>query len=292
MLDGPVGQLSLIGLVLDEHDMLLDYELSVLTDVPRFRKLLATRASTRLPEIRELAHTDSRRLMDVVARFVESTHHGFAPFGHRRFVALRSCADVLHPVAEALTAAPEFSWWWDTVGANQFITQTATGTRIDVENLTDDEALDWWVVPRASRTLHTTRGPVAGAGSVGAICAEDIATEDPEVAHFTPPAGDVLELSTPREWAQLVVKYPRKMRDPSNEWRCMTGCNGPWLVPDWSQVAQHCAGVHLPLATYLAAAYRPIPVDGGYTILAGWDPDATVWLDVDAARIVSSRGVT
>lgn len=43
-------------------------------------------------------------------------------------------------------------------------------------------------------------------------------------------------------------------------------------------MASEVAGVHLSLAAYLSFAYRPLPLqDGRWTLLTGWDPDATVW---------------
>jgi hypothetical protein len=77
---------------------------------------------------------------------------------------------------------------------------------------------------------------------------------------------------------------------------------GPWLVPDWSRVAQEWDAVHLTVAGYLASATRCIPVPdaadatgtagttgttgtAGSTgrveaasVIGGWGPDVTYWL--------------
>ncbi len=51
------------------------------------------------------------------------------------------------------------------------------------------------------------------------------------------------------------------------------------MLPDWSRVAADVEAVHLTMAGYLTTAGRAVSVtDGMSTALAGWAPDATVWL--------------
>jgi hypothetical protein len=57
----------------------------------------------------------------------------------------------------------------------------------------------------------------------------------------------------------------------------LTGLAGRWFVPDYSKVAQQFDAVYLTVGGYLSAAGVPLPVDGGWTVLAGWDPGETYW---------------
>ena len=53
-----------------------------------------------------------------------------------------------------------------------------------------------------------------------------------------------------------------------------------WLIPDYAAVAADWDAVHVTVAGYLTTAGIAIPADdGACTILAGWDPDATWWLN-------------
>lgn len=54
------------------------------------------------------------------------------------------------------------------------------------------------------------------------------------------------------------------------------------MIPDWPRVAGDYDGVHLSVAGYLGTAGRAIDVgDGWASVLAGWNPDETVWLHDD-----------
>ena len=58
-----------------------------------------------------------------------------------------------------------------------------------------------------------------------------------------------------------------------------TGGQGTWVIPDWVAVSQDWDGVHVSLGGYLEAAYRAANAGGGFTLLAGWNPDETLWLN-------------
>lgn len=56
------------------------------------------------------------------------------------------------------------------------------------------------------------------------------------------------------------------------------------MVPDREKVAGEWDAVHLTVLGYLNGAARPLQVDTQTaTVIAGWDPDSTIWLK-DAAR--------
>lgn len=51
------------------------------------------------------------------------------------------------------------------------------------------------------------------------------------------------------------------------------------MVPDWEQVAGQWDAVHLTTLGYLSGATRALPVDTDTaTMIAGWNPDTTIWL--------------
>lgn len=51
------------------------------------------------------------------------------------------------------------------------------------------------------------------------------------------------------------------------------------MIPDWSAVAGDYDGVHLTVLGYLATAGRALSVGTSYTLLAGFEPDVTYWLN-------------
>ena len=56
-------------------------------------------------------------------------------------------------------------------------------------------------------------------------------------------------------------------------------------MPDWPSVAGDWDAVHLTVRCYLTTAGRALDVDSERaSVLAGWDPDATFWLN-DVLRL-------
>ncbi len=65
----------------------------------------------------------------------------------------------------------------------------------------------------------------------------------------------------------------------THDWWRATGLASAWLIPDWVAVASDYDAVHLTVNGYLTTAGRALPVvDSCRTVLAGWDPDQTIWL--------------
>lgn len=289
LLDGPVGLVAMSALVLDGHPtgVAMGYDMSPLRDQIRFRAVLAERVAVRTSELVNLAHRQPHELLALLAETVGGYHHGYGPQGHTLMPALASCRDLLIPIAQALAAVPALAWWWEPSGDRQFITETAEGTNTD-RVPTYDTGTAWWVTPWAARTVQTTRGPVGLAPSVTAVCAEDTRTRTPRTAPFPTPPGKVIEIAHPRDWVALVEEQPHPWTDRHGEWAKMTGHPGPWVGPDWNQVAAHATGVHVTFAAYLATAYRPLAAAGASALLTGWDPDATVWLGQEPHAIATA----
>lgn len=133
----------------------------------------------------------------------------------------------------------------------------------------------WWSRPLE---LPSTTGEW-GTTPVGLPLVED--GSGWELALVTPArgAGRVLELDE-ASWADLCRRHPLEVTASSGaDWGRVTGRVGRWVIPDWAAVAEEWDAVHLPIAQYLALAGCTIDVGGGTaSLIAGWDPDRTVWL--------------
>ena len=76
-------------------------------------------------------------------------------------------------------------------------------------------------------------------------------------------------------------RYPLDVsKSRRHDWWRATGRAARWLIPDYAAVAADWDAVHVSVAGYLTTAGIAIPAgDGACTMLAGWDPDATWWLN-------------
>ncbi|MDR6199615.1 hypothetical protein QE374_001524 [Microbacterium sp. SORGH_AS428] len=136
----------------------------------------------------------------------------------------------------------------------------------------------WWSVPQQ---LLTSRGsPLAALDMVEDPMGWTVATVIPIAGR-----GEVLEIRSAKDWAQLCRGYPMEVTaSRRHDWFRVTGRDGRWLIPDWERVAQRWDAVHLTTLGYLSAATALIPIDEDYaSVIAGWGPDSTIWL-TDSAR--------
>jgi hypothetical protein len=139
----------------------------------------------------------------------------------------------------------------------------------------------WWSAPIAPYGLSTTR--TLDEVPLGIVLIEDAPSADRGRSWPVRIADTarILELAAPQDWVDLVRRYPLDVSaGKRGDWWRATGRDGGWLMPDWSAVAADWDGVHLSIAGYLTTAGRALDVDERFaTVLAGWDPDATYWLD-------------
>jgi hypothetical protein len=218
----------------------------------------------------------------------------------------------LRPVAEALVSAPGSARWWAPVVLTdqRFLEwdgcPRVTGPEVEhavrdgmrAERAENREGLArsrpkerpgtrigafWWSAPDFAQQTWTTRP----AGDIPAIAfGHFIDTlwpfEETGVTVWSLPIAPhtrVLEITGPAAWQALVTRFPRDVTGTHDgEWRYWGGVPGPWRLPDWEQVMDHYDGVHVTIGGYLASCGLALPVAGGYTMLAGWIPDATLWL--------------
>lgn len=233
-------------------------------------------------------------------------------------------ADELIPVAERLLSCPAAARWsrplvpddqrilafdgWDTfLGHDLGAAISATTSRHKEENAarassrTDEETrlrdeangirygAYWWSTPKARLRVESV-GPFGGIPSIELLDFIDsgsfsgLATV---IAFATDPAASVYEVNGPGDWTALVERYPMDATGTHDgEWRYWSGVRGPWLLPDWERVAADYAGIHVSIGGYLSSCGRALAVSPGYTMLAGWVPDGTVWLSDTSIRSI------
>jgi hypothetical protein len=139
----------------------------------------------------------------------------------------------------------------------------------------------WWSTPALSDLVTTTRS-LTGLGATKLTLVEDsLGWKRARVWPLAPaPGSRVYEISDPTAWTDLVARYPLDVSlSKRHDWWRTTGVDGPWLMPDWSAVAADYDGVHLTVPGYLATAGRYLAVRQSGTVLAGWNPDETYWLN-------------
>ncbi len=151
----------------------------------------------------------------------------------------------------------------------------------------------WWSRPPGELTKSTSELP--GQGPWGLQLVEDaFSWEEAEVAKLpVPTAARILELDSPNVWAQLCHDYPLEVTaSKRHDWYRVTGHDREWVMPDFSLLKDKYDGVHLTMGGYLTTAGVLIPVDEQRaSVLAGWDPDATYWLQDMGVASEAGMGV-
>jgi hypothetical protein len=250
-------------------------------------------------------------LLAALAAVVDSAMYWQEPDDQQRILVDPAVRAALAPVAAAVAAAPAARWW--TGGADldrlrhvQLIGDTRPGSgpmlagaaeqlRLEHDATVEDERRaeqrptdptapyggTWWSTPGQSTLIRTTR-PADGLGALGLALVEDGFGEEDAIVRalrtVKPPR--VYEIDGPAAWMRLVERYPLKVsRARRHDWFRATGRVGSWHIPNWPAVANDYDAVHLTVAGYLTTAGRALPVDGSATVLAGWNPDETYWLN-------------
>ena len=267
--------------------------------------------------VRRIVHDpDGRRRVDVgdsmaVLEALRHVARGFGFWGNERDEdrLLVAAADELHPVADALVASPATEWWWDDVvrGDQRFAARATDdgtgpprGDQVSEQVKTSTESLlaeetsararhrspsdvpqnasgDWWSIPIPGFWTSRAVSPVP---ALHLVCAEETGDERVVVWSLGIASGArVLEIRAPADWARLVEIAPLEVTmSRLGDWRSWTGHEGPFYLPDWRVVAEHFDGVHMTVGGYLATRSVAVPVADGFSVLADWDPDATLWL--------------
>ena len=183
-----------------------------------------------------------------------------------------------HPLPEPLLAgAPKLAaaWLADTLGYEH-----------SAPDRPEDPAVPyggrWWSTPELSRLPVTTRAiPTLGAVALP-LTEAGLGWRSARCWPVAPEvSARVYEVHGPGQWTDLVSRYPLDVtKSRRHEWWRATGRAGHWLIPDYVAVAADWDAVHVSVAGYLTIAGIAIPAgDGTCTMLAGWNPDATWWLN-------------
>lgn len=225
-------------------------------------------------------------------------------------LAHRDVTDALTPIAASLLTSDATSWWRSPVdlGGQRYVQwldeyptvppqlvgsadrlarwrgETVKEEREAARERPTDPRLNisgtWWSTPPTDGLAHTSRArPWLGAMQL--LLTEDAAGWGHARVWPLRPTGDVrvFEISGPEAWAALVEAYPLRLTaSRRHDWWRTIGVDTEWLIPDWAAVANDYDAVHLTVVGYLTTPGTAIPVRGGASVLAGWNPDETYWL--------------
>lgn len=195
----------------------------------------------------------------------------------------------LVPVAEVLAESPAVSWWGQPVDRVQQYWRPEVGedgrSLPTMGSLAESRAEPgiWWSELISPGVLSSCRGletdPVV---TVNDICHDDhrLRRSGSSLRSATvSPGARVYEIASIDDWTRFISTYPAVVSaDMRPLWSGWSAWSGQWVEPDWPRVAVEWDGVHMTIGGYLAAAYQRLASAAGSTMLAGWDPDATVWL--------------
>lgn len=137
----------------------------------------------------------------------------------------------------------------------------------------------WWSIPPWNLPVTSPSTPFVGAFLLMVLEDGPYATGAMVRSVRVARPVRVLELRSAQDFADLVTSAPFDVTmSRRHDWYRATGEVRPWRMPDWTQVAQGYDAIHLTVDAYLETAGRVLPIAGGATMMAGWEPDATRWL--------------
>lgn len=265
----------------------------------------------------------ANELLSTLSHTTSSAQYWDVPDHDDLVLADPDVTSLLRPVADEILASPLTQWWGDPVDLDKQHTvqhlqpdsqqtharepRLTQSTNLDAwfKHVTQREAGagryreehpnahiggDWWSIPTPSNALLTTRS-ITGLGALELVLKEDPIHSD--IARVwavqirdTP---RIYEITTPADWVRLVASFPLEVTHTKRDlWGDSTGIQRRWFIPNWAEVANKYDGVHLSLIGYLSTAGigLTLPFDSSCaTVLAGWDPDGTWWLNREAVRI-------
>jgi hypothetical protein len=220
---------------------------------------------------------------EMLAEHVEGASHGDGRFWRRNTPLLQLLDGDLRRVADSLDAHGIGDWWSAPIAiAEQFLLDSEWPQRSDlahdvaIASSRLDRYSSWWSTPDLPVSLDAR---VVRNGQPWLL---DDYQSRPVVVSSTPvdfgnAKPRVYEIASARDWAEFVNSYPYTAKSfLTYDWGYpdSTGL----IIPDWAKVAKDWDAVHVSVSGYLSAAYRPLPIRHGWTVLAGWHPGATVWL--------------
>jgi hypothetical protein len=249
---------------------------------------------------------DSGAIDRALAAAVDTSRPWQEPDGEDVLAAIPEVKAALIPIAEHVMTASSMQWWsqgrqveqwavdWRpaddpaplTRDPTRVLAVWALDTRAEEVRAEKERPRDahanwsgtWWSFPHG--TLQTI-----GRVPLGLSLMEDSFGEEHATLIPVRGVGRTYELRTVDDWVSLCREYPLEVTaSRRHDWFRCTGHDGAWVIPDWEKVAKRWDAVHLTALAYLNGANRALLVDADTsTVLAGWNPDTTMWL-TDVAR--------
>ncbi|MGN6330649.1 MAG: hypothetical protein ACTHOD_03235 [Motilibacteraceae bacterium] len=184
---------------------------------------------------------------------------------------------------------PRLPWPPPLTGSSQALAEWRRETVEDEERARRERPADiranwsgrWWSTPAGRRRPPSTSRALDVVGAAGLVLVEDsLGWTAADCLPVAPgPRVRVREVHGPADWVELVARHPLEVTSSRrHDWWRTTGVDGRWFVPDWPAVSQDYDAVHVSVRGYLTTAGLPLPVGEGWTLLAGWEPDASWWL--------------
>ena len=294
LLSGPRGRRLCLGLVLDPE--VPGWPKLTWTDGPaghpvgrvdptEARQALAA-AVAALDVVSIARTTDPLAFLPALLAAVDSARYWQEPFDTDALLDDPAVAAELRPVAEAVAVAPAAAWWsgpldpgaqhsvrWEpadttprTTGSRPALDAWRVHTAADERRAAHERPADprapwsgeWWSTPVTADLVVTTRS-LPGAHPVQLLLVEDELGWRTAATWPVPVPGwaRVREVGSAEDWVALVARHPLAVTaSRRHDWWRATGQEGPWLLPDWSALAQQHDAVHLTVDGYLSAAGR------------------------------------
>jgi hypothetical protein len=254
----------------------------------------------------DFAGLENDLMQAALERSVDSARYWQEPDGEDVLAGLPVITAALAPVAEQVMAVPGIQWYWQPRRVEQWaidwrsandpaplpknprltLTEWGRKERAEDERAARERPNDaranvsgtWWSIPHG--LVHTVGQMPAGLGLVEDSLGWERASPVPVRG-----AGRTLEIRTAADWVMLCRRFPLEVTaSRRHDWYRATGRQGRWVIPDWEQMASEWDALHLTVLGYLNGATRALQVDTQTaTVIAGWDPDSTIWL-TDVAR--------
>jgi len=241
------------------------------------------------------------RISAALERSVQSAAYWQRPDGEDTLAGVPGVMSALSPLAERVVGTQSTQWWgkprrdeqwainWRHSDAPvalpkeplEILAAWARGVRAEEAQAASEHPHDpaadctgsWWSIPAG---VFQTVGQIPS----GLRLVED--SHDAEHATTIPirGRGTTFEIRSAEDWASLCRAHPLEVTaSRRHDWFRATGRDGRWVIPDWESVAGEWDAVHLTALAYLGGAARAIPVNADTaSVIAGWDPDATIWL--------------
>lgn len=283
---------------------------------------LVADAARILTELR-LCEVTEERLLASLAASTDAARYWQEPDGTDLLAATAPMREPLSRVAEHISAAPKPTWWNAPASADQYsilwdgepdpastpspdvlrndrdiqaTTETATNSDPRAARIPDGAGPsgEWRSTPPngiiSSTPASDTHGPI------GLWCTEDNLDRVHAHAYWleVPGAARVYRIDSAASWAGLCARFPRDLTGTRrHDWHRATHVwmTSPvdrtrrWVMPEWTDVAEHYDAIQLQLNAYLATAGTAIPVRAdATTVLAGWIPAATYWFTPQTRR--------